>query len=159
MQFDLIYCDAGGGHCAAASALRLVIERQQRPWKASLVNLQEALDPLDIFRKLTGLRLQDIYSLLLKKGWTLGTPQMLPLMQGVIRLYHRPPVRLLEALWRERRPDMVVSLVPHFNRALRESLHRASPATPYVAILTELADYPPHCWIEPLFAGGAAVLI
>ncbi|MEK7408448.1 MAG: glycosyltransferase, partial [Acidobacteriota bacterium] len=42
------------------------------------------------------------------------------------------------------------------NRALRESLHRASPATPYVTILTDLADYPPHFWMEPLTAGQSA---
>ena len=40
-----------------------------------MVNLQEVLDPLDVFRKVTRLRLQDLYNLMLKKGWTLGTPQ------------------------------------------------------------------------------------
>ena len=42
------------------------------------------------------------------------------------------------------RARLVVSLIPNFNRALRESL----PATPLVTILTDLADYPPHFWIE-----------
>lgn len=148
LNIDFIYFDAGGGHRSAAAALHLVIERQKRPWQVRPVNLQEVLDPLDVFRKLTGLRLQDIYNLLLKKGWTLGTRQLLPLMQGLIRLYHRREVRLLETYWRRQRPDMVVSLVPHFNHALRESLHNANPATPYVTILTDVADYPPHFWIE-----------
>ena len=38
----------------------------------------------------------------------------------------------------------MVSLIPNFNRALRESL----PETPLVTILTDLADYPPHFWME-----------
>jgi UDP:flavonoid glycosyltransferase YjiC (YdhE family) len=42
----------------------------------------------------------------------------------------------------------VVSLVPNFDRALGESLRRAAPDTPLVTILTDLADYPPHFWIE-----------
>jgi 1,2-diacylglycerol 3-beta-galactosyltransferase len=42
----------------------------------------------------------------------------------------------------------VVSLVPNFDRALGESLRRAAPAVPLVTILTDLADYPPHFWIE-----------
>jgi 1,2-diacylglycerol 3-beta-galactosyltransferase len=42
----------------------------------------------------------------------------------------------------------VVSLVPNFNRAIGESLRRAAPGTPLVTILTDLADYPPHFWIE-----------
>jgi 1,2-diacylglycerol 3-beta-galactosyltransferase len=44
---------------------------------------------------------------------------------------------------------MVVSLIPHFNRALHESLSRTYPCTPMVTVLTDIADYPPHFWIEP----------
>lgn len=43
---------------------------------------------------------------------------------------------------------MVVSLIPHFNRALCESLRKACPGKPFVTILTDIADYPPHFWIE-----------
>jgi len=143
-KIDFIFFDAGGGHRSAATALKLVIEREQRPWEVRLVNLQEVLDPLDIFRKLTGLRLQDLYNVLLKRGWTLGATTMMHVMQRIIRWYHPQQVRLLGALWVESRPDLVVSLVPHFNRAFRESL----PRTPFVTILTDLADYPPHMWIE-----------
>jgi 1,2-diacylglycerol 3-beta-galactosyltransferase len=143
-RIDFIFFDAGGGHRSAATALKLVIEREKRPWEIRLVNLQEVLDPLDIFRKLTGLRLQDFYNELLKRGWTLGATPMMRVMQRLIRWYHPQEVRLLARLWQESRPDLVVSLVPHFNRALRESL----PATPFVTILTDLADYPPHMWIE-----------
>src|SRR5579872_2666670 len=147
-RIDLVFFDAGGGHRAAANALRQVIETQQRPWEVHLVNLQELLDPLDIFRRITSLRLQDIYNLMLRKGWTLGSPQLVRLMHGVIRLYHRPTVRLLEKFWRGERPDLVVSLVPNFNRAMGESLRRALPGVPYVTVLTDFADYPPHFWIE-----------
>jgi 1,2-diacylglycerol 3-beta-galactosyltransferase len=148
-KIQFIYFDAGGGHRAAATALKAVIEGQSRPWDIQLVNLQEVLDPLDIFRKITNIRLQDIYNLLLAKGWTLGSAQMLKLMHGVIRMYHRLTVRLLERHWRETKPDMVVSLVPNFNRAMCESLRAVNAAALYVTILTDFADYPPHFWIEP----------
>lgn len=147
-RVDFVFFDAGGGHRSAATALQQVIAEQKRPWRVELVNLQEVLDPLDIIRKTTGLRLQDLYNLLLKKGWTLGTPAMLKAMHGLIRLYHPAQVRLLEALWRERRPELVVSLIPNFNRALGESLRKAAPGARLVTILTDLADYPPHFWIE-----------
>ncbi len=70
------------------------------------------------------------------------------MMQGVLRMYHAPAVKLLNEFWRSRRPDMVVSLVPNLNRALYESLQSALPGTPFVTILTDLADYPPHFWME-----------
>lgn len=147
-RLDFVYFDAGGGHRAAANALRMVIGEQGRPWEVNLVHLQDVLDPLDVFRKLTGLRLQDIYNLMLERGWTLGSPQLTRLMHIPIRLYHRPSVALLETLWRQRRPDLVVSLVPNFNRALGESVRRALPGAPFVTVLTDLADYPPHFWFE-----------
>src|SRR5579862_1064622 len=147
-KIQLVFFDAGGGHRAAAHALAQSIATQQRPWDVRLVNLQELLDELDIFRKLTGVRLEDIYNLLLRKGWTLGSAQLVPLMHGVIRLYHSAQVRMLSRFFGEERPDLVVSLVPNFNRALHDGLHSALPDTPLVTVMTDLADYPPHFWIE-----------
>jgi hypothetical protein len=141
---DFVFFDAGGGHRSAANALKAVIEQQGLPWEIRLVNLQEILDPLDIFRKYTGIRMQDVYNVMLQKGWTLGSAQGTVLMHGLIRLYHKGQVRLLKEFWKHGERDLVVSLIPNFNRALRESL----PATPLVTILTDLADFPPHFWIE-----------
>jgi 1,2-diacylglycerol 3-beta-galactosyltransferase len=70
------------------------------------------------------------------------------LLQLVVRINHRAAVRLFEAYWKETNPDMVVSFVPHFNRALGESFASVFPGRPFVTILTDIADYPPHFWIE-----------
>jgi len=85
---------------------------------------------------------------MLKKGWTLGSAQLMVGMHAVIRLFHRRQVRMLEDFWKTSRPDLVVSLVPNFDRALGESLARSLPRVPLVTILTDLADYPPHFWME-----------
>jgi hypothetical protein len=151
-KVDFIYFDAGGGHRAAATALKAVIDEQRRPqgdeWDVRMVNLQKILGPLDVFRKVTGLELQEIYNQMLARGWTLGSAQGLKFMHGVIRLYHRPAVRMLEKYWAAERPDLVVSLVPNFNKALFESVRSTLPGVPYVTILTDIADYPPHFWME-----------
>ena len=147
-KLDFLYFDAGGGHRAAANAVKQVMEQEGRPFEIRLVNLQDVLDEIDVFRKLTGIRLQDIYNLLLKKGWTLGSPQLMVGMHAVIRLFHSQQVKVLEAFWSKSRPGMVVSLVPNLNRAIHESLRRALPGTPLVGIITDIADYPPHFWIE-----------
>jgi Glycosyltransferase family 28 C-terminal domain len=152
-KIDFIYFDAGGGHRAAALALKSVVDSQNRttrnePWEIRLVNLQEVLDTLDVFRKVTGIRLEDIYNHMLAKGWTLGSAHGLQFMHGVIRLYHGPTVRLLTRHWVDTQPGMVVSLVPNFNRAMYQSLQSALPKVPYVTVLTDFADYPPHFWME-----------
>jgi 1,2-diacylglycerol 3-beta-galactosyltransferase len=146
-RVEFVYFDAGGGHRAAATALRMVTE-QQLQWNIHLMNLQDSFDSIDPVLKLTGLRLQDLYNWLLKKGWTWGTGFGLRVLQATIRLYHREQVRLLEAYWERSQPALVVSLVPHFNRAIFESLRRVTPVTPFVTVLTDLADYPPHFWLE-----------
>ncbi len=148
-KIDFLYFDAGGGHRAAATALKAVLEQQHRPWEVRLVNVQEVLDSLDVFRKVTGIRLEDIYNLMLAKGWTLGSGPGLRFMQMVIRLNYRPMFKLLEQHWKDTQPDLVVSVVPNFNRVLFNSVRSALPSIPYVTILTDLADYPPHFWMEP----------
>ena len=89
---DFIFFDAGGGHRSAATALLQVLEQCKPGWQTRLVNLQEVLDPLDICRRITGVRIQDVYNLMLKKGWTLGSPQLLRVMQLAIRLYQREAI-------------------------------------------------------------------
>jgi len=129
-------------------ALQQVIAQQGRPWEIRMVNLQEQLDNLDIFRRITGIRLQDYYNLLLKKGWTIGSGELLKGLHVLIRLFQPALVRMLTDFWRAGQPDMVVSLIPNFNRALKLSLEAALPGTPLVTILTDIADYPPRFWIE-----------
>ena len=147
-KVTLIYIDSGGGHRAAATALSEVIRQQQRPWDVRMVSIQDLLDPIDFIRKSTGVRFQDVYNIMLRRGWTRGTAQLIPMMHRVIRASHDSQVKVLREYWRENRPDLVVSLIPHYNRALKEALDEARPGTPYVTLLTDIADYPPHFWIE-----------
>ena len=147
-KLTIVFFDAGGGHRSAAEALKSVLENQEQPWRVELLNLQEQLNKLDIVRKLTGIRLQDAYNLILRKGWTRLTPQLLPAMQSVIRMFHRPTVKMLQDYWRQNPTDLVLSVIPHFNRAMAESIRKTTPRTAFVTLLTDFADYPPHFWIE-----------
>ena len=147
-RIEFVYFDAGGGHRSAATALKSVIESQNRDWDVQLFNLQEYLDALDFMRMLTGIRMQDIYNQMLRHGWTLGSTQIMRVLQLTIRMYHPLLVPRLAKRWSETQPAMVVSFIPHFNRALKESLERALPGRPFVTLLTDLADFPPHFWIE-----------
>jgi len=147
-KIALIYIDAGGGHRAAATALCDVIRQQQRPWQVEMLSIQDLLSSIDVIRKCTGIPFQDVYNIMLRRGWTLGTAQTIPLMHLAIRLSHTSQVRVLERHWAQYQPDLVVSLIPHYNRALKAALDRAWPRSPFVTVLTDIADYPPHFWIE-----------
>jgi 1,2-diacylglycerol 3-beta-galactosyltransferase len=145
---ELVFFDAGGGHRSAANALCDVARREGRPETMRTTNLLELFRELDAFRRLTGVGVGDAYNRIMRRGWTLGSPAMLRVLKAVVHLSHRSQVSALVRHWHEERPDMVVSLITHFNRALYEGIQRVMPAVPFVTILTDLADYPPHFWIE-----------
>jgi 1,2-diacylglycerol 3-beta-galactosyltransferase len=148
-KLTIVFHHAGGGHRSAAEALKATLSSQGHPWDVTLLDFQELLDPLDLLRRATGLRIQDTYNLILRKGWTRFTPQLLIVLQGTIRLYHSPIVKALRAYWAQHPTDLVLSVIPHFNRAIADSLRPVSTRTPFVTLITDLADYPPNFWIEP----------
>lgn len=147
-DLTIVCHDAGGGHRNAALALKTVLEEQDDPWNVRLLNIQELLDPIDLVHKATGHRLQDGYNLLLRKGWTRLTPQLLVLLQCTIRLHQPRIVRILRNFWAKNPTDLVLSVIPHFNACLAESIQKEIPSTAFVTVLTDLADYPPNFWIE-----------
>jgi UDP-N-acetylglucosamine:LPS N-acetylglucosamine transferase len=146
---DLIYINAGGGHRSAAVALEMAIREQGRDWHVRLVNLFEVLDPQDVFRRTTGVKPEHYYNVRLARGWTLGLAQELRILQALIRVSHKSLISQLRRYWQRSKPDLVVSLVPNFNRAMFHALAAARPDAPYVTVLTDFADFPPHFWIEP----------
>ncbi len=147
-KLDLIYFDAGGGHRAAANALKQAFAEKHPEWEVRLMHFQEELESLDIFRQLFGIKMEDVYNLVLRKGWTLGSPQLLVGMHLLIRLYHPLQVKKLKEFWSKGAPDIAISVVPNFTRAIYQALGQVSPKTKLVTILTDLADYPPHFWLE-----------
>ena len=162
-KLTIVFHHAGGGHRNAADALKATLSTQENPWDVTLLDIQELLDPLDLIRRATGLRIQDTYNLILRKGWTRFTPQLLLVLQATIRLYHSPIVKLLRAYWTQHPADLVLSVIPHFDREIADSLRPLDtemsatktpgtktprPGTPFVTLITDLADFPPHFWIE-----------
>jgi hypothetical protein len=149
-KIHVVFHDGGGGHRNAAVALKTMVDQQKRPWDVELVQFQELTDRLDVLRKLTGIRIQEQYNVMLQNGWTLGSTYLLRVLQATIRLFHKPLVRLLEEFWREKPADLLVSVIPHFNRQIYESWNNVYPGRPFVTLITDLADFPPHFWIEPI---------
>src|SRR5271168_1980669 len=92
-KIHILFHDAGGGHRNAAIALQTIIAQQCRPWQVELIQFQDLTDHLDVFRKLTGIRIQEQYNTILQNGWTLGTTQLLRVLQFTIRMFHGPMVK------------------------------------------------------------------
>lgn len=149
-KIHIVFHDAGGGHRNAAVALLTVLGERRPEWKVELVQFQDLTDRLDVLRRLTGIRIQQQYNTLLQNGWTLGSTYLLRVLQLTIRLFHRPLVRLLGEYWRQHPADLLVSVIPHFNRQISVSWEAACPGRPFVTLITDLADFPPRFWIEPI---------
>jgi 1,2-diacylglycerol 3-beta-galactosyltransferase len=145
-RITILFFDAGGGHRNACEALKTIL--QENHWDVHLLNVQELLDSIDFVRGLTGLRIQDGYNLILRKGWTRLSPPLLRILQRVIRMRHKRIVRMFRNYWLLHSTDLVLSVIPHFNRAIAESIKAVMPEVPFVTLLTDFADYPPHFWME-----------
>jgi hypothetical protein len=149
-KIQILFHDAGGGHRNAAVALQTVIAQQNRPWQVDLVQFQDLTDHLDVLRKLTGIRIQEQYNTLLRNGWTLGATQLLRVLQTTVRVFHGPMVKLLTRHFQKQPADLLISVIPHFNREIAEAWSGSYPGHPFVTIITDLADFPPRFWIEPV---------
>jgi len=73
----------------------------------------------------------------------------LRIFQAMIRLTLPKLKKKLRSFWGSNPPNLVVSLVPNFNKVMYEALRDELPGVPYVTVLTDMADYPPHFWMEP----------
>jgi 1,2-diacylglycerol 3-beta-galactosyltransferase len=143
MKVEIIYFNAGGGHRSAASALKEVMEKQHR-WEVVMTNLFDILDAKKIFQKVTKLDHEALYNKVLASGFTVGMGPQLKVLQAGIKTQRTSFVKKLRAHWSETQPDLVVSVIPNFNRAIGESL-----AMPFATVITDLCDLPPNFWIEP----------
>lgn len=145
----------GGGHYATYVALRAVIEQQQRSWDLEVSFMDElgnvAPEPAKVHSLYAalGASSDQFYDWIQKRGLAWIHLLTIHLHKLLTWLKHAVDVRLLEQIWRQRQPDLVLSVVPFHNRAIWESMQRVNSQIPVVTLLTDFADCPPAYWIEP----------
>lgn len=152
---NVITGQGGGGHYATYHAIRAAAEQQQLPWHFQVTDMDEIIKDLaqqnqvkSVYEML-GFSGHDLYNLMQKSGWTWLWPLKMRLNKFLVKLNYDVGVKISEEYWHQQQPDLVVSVMPLYNKLLKESLQKAKPSTPYVTILIDLADYPPAFWIEP----------
>lgn len=135
--------DMGRGHRSTANALKTVIEQQKLPWEVEIV---------DVFREVFKTNKPHfIYNnWVLKKKWAriVNDSFLVPLFKLQIYLRQTAWRNKLKRFWRDRQPDLVVSLLPLANKIIYESLQEDFSNIPFVTSMTDFADCPPHFWIE-----------
>ncbi|NDJ22070.1 hypothetical protein GS682_10570 [Nostoc sp. B(2019)] len=146
----------GGAHYAIYYAIRSIVEQQQLPWEIRVTDVDELVANLaqqqkivDIYKLLTGFTGGELYNRMLKSGWTWLYPLILGLDKLLFKLNYDAGVEFFAEYWRQQQPDMVISLLPLYNKGLCESLQKGKPDTPLVTICVDFADSPPGFYIEP----------
>jgi Glycosyltransferase family 28 C-terminal domain len=151
-QIYFVTFDAGGGHRTVVEAITTEIARCYPTWTVKNLNISQTIfDPIDPFYRLTGLQGEGFFynNLIIAKGWTWIYP--LAMFLSRLRIWGLYPIarKRLQQYWLERQPDLVVSTIPLYNKLLRDSLESINPSTPFAVLLSDLADTPPHHYIEP----------
>jgi 1,2-diacylglycerol 3-beta-galactosyltransferase len=143
---DIIYFDAGGGHRATAQALDKQLSLTG--WYVNLINLRDVLNSTDPIKKYLGINIEDFYNNYVSSGWTLGSGPMLRILQTFIKLFNYRIENAIFNYWLKRGPsDLIVSVIPNFNKQLYNGIRKAY-RTPYVTVMCDMADVPPHFWME-----------
>lgn len=144
-RISIVYFDAGGGHRTTAHAIKEAIRLRNYEWDVELLNLGDLLAPIDPLNILFGIKIHELYNRTLRTGATVGFRLYLKALILIIRVKHAQQVQMLRDQWNCSNPDLVVSVVPLFNRALYDSLPRGR----LVTVLTDRVNIARHFWIEP----------
>lgn len=143
------FSDAGGGHRNAVNALLAAAEETRPPFRLLPRNLSEVLAEFDVLRRFGRRSIEETYNELLRTGRTRHLVPLLRVLHAASWLLHRPMVRALARQLVAQRPAAVLSVHPNFNALLRDATRRALPGVPFMVLMTDYADFPPHFWIEP----------
>lgn len=150
----VIYTDAGGGHRAAAHALREVLEATGL-YRVTLVNPYRDLMPhLDMLARWTGRRSEDIYNETILRDGRTGLYCLLYYALVILnfRLSVREGRRILGDYFERMRPDMVITDLPMLNRVIFNALadYRARgdgrEAASGVVLITDWTEIGRHVW-------------
>ncbi len=152
---NVVTGQGGEGHYATYRALKAVAEQQGLPWEFQVTDMDEIITGLsqagDIKNayEMFGFSGHDLYNLMVKGGWTWLWPLKMRMNKLLVKLNHSVGVGIFKEHWRRQQPDLVVSMMPLYNKGLWESLQQAKPGTPFVTVLTDFADCPPAFWFDP----------
>ena len=145
----LYVVDAGGGHRATANALVAAAAQRQPGLRLTVKSIRDVLARYDLTRRLGGRSLEDVYNAMVRARRTRHLDTLLRGFQWTIRTLRPLLVRTVAADLARHRPAMVMSLFPNFNGVIGDAVRATCPGVPFHVLLTDLADLPPHFWMEP----------
>lgn len=150
----VFYTVAGGGHVAAAKALRDILEGTGA-YRVTLVNPYTELVPhLDLWARLSGRSSEDIYNQSIIRDGKTGL-YCLGYYAGVLvnlRTTHQKARAVIAEYLEAQEPDLVISVLPMSNRIIFDALqdYRARSADRAHAraavLITDWTEYGRHIW-------------
>lgn len=150
----VFYTVAGGGHIAAAKALRDVLEATGA-YRVTLVNPYAELVPhLDLWARLSGRSSEDIYNQSIIRDGKTGL-YCLGYYAGVLvnlRTTHHKSRVVVAGYLEAQKPDLVISVMPMANRIIFDALqdYRARSVDRAHAraavLITDWTEYGRHVW-------------
>ncbi|MEL7329023.1 MAG: glycosyltransferase [Cyanobacteria bacterium J06559_1] len=154
-KVNVVTGQGGGGHYATYRAIAAIAQQQTLPWDLQVTDMDEIITGLSQAGEIQnayesfGFSGHDLYNLMVKGGWTWLWPLKMRMNKLLVKLNHSIGVKIFTEHWQTQKPDLVVSVMPLYNKGLYESLQLAHPGTPYITVLTDFADCPPAFWFDP----------
>jgi len=145
----ILYTEAGGGHKAAALALKEIIERNPF-WRVTLINpFQTMYAKFDLIKKVTGLSSEEVYNKLVsaKEHSFINLLLLSIIFKFNLYFYYSKLVEKISIDLQEINPDMLISVTPFINQLFNDAIKRAKYHVPFVTMMTDYSECAKNIWI------------
>ena len=144
----ILYTEAGGGHKAAALALKDIIERNP-DWQVTMTNPFGVIyEKFDILKKITGKSSEKMYNSFVSAHE--NSLIRLLIISAVFKfnlfIYHKKLMEVINLDWKRSQVDMVISVVPFINALINDSIKNSMPTVPFVTLVTDYSECAKRVW-------------
>ncbi len=150
----VIYTMAGGGHLAAAQALKETLEATGKHRVTLLNPYVELMPHLDLWKRLSGRASEDIYNQsIIREGKT--DLYCLAYYAGILlnfKLAYKEGRQIIGNYFKKQKPDLVISVLPMLNRVIFDAVEDYRTSAPERAhtksavLITDWTEYGRHIW-------------
>lgn len=145
----ILYNEAGGGHKAAALALREVLLQQQE-YDIELLNpYRDFGADIDILKKLIKTPAEDVYNKFIssRSGAMLSLLLIGFLFKLNLAVFNKKIINEFRKLWVRKQPYAVISVTPFINKYVARSIMQLPEKIPFITLITDYSECMRGLWL------------
>lgn len=145
----ILYNEAGGGHKAAALALREILLQQQQ-YNIELLNpYRDFGADIDILKKVIRTPAEDVYNKVIssRSGAMLSLLLIGFIFKLNLAIFNKRITTEFKKLWLRKQPYAVISVTPFINKYVARSIMQLPEKIPFITLVTDYSECMRGVWL------------